>query len=233
MIKFNLAVLGFFFVFISNGQIKTKDQKIINHLIDKLNKELVVDSFDTPRNISKKELDSILSADYRNGIYKSGTVTYSPDKMFKVFVIEGEACGMNCKPQFEGFIYYNLNRKKPSVLPISMYPIDKISKIGTTYLIFQSAQTGGGNIFYDNKQVTIFTINNGKLIFNKLTDKKTEGIKDHINNGSFEISQPSLFEENPLFYLKYNTKTKSIEYQYNEVDDNYNITKLIKGSFKI
>lgn len=200
------------------------DQKILNSYIYQLNKELVINNFEGDKSkLTKARISSLISESRDR--YTNGTVSYSPDGAFKIFVIKGEMVGAHINCVYAAFIHSTFSTQKQE---IAVSPIDHILKIGTNkYLIIQRESTCGGTVFYDYRKATVISFVNGKLTYfpfyykDPTNELNTAG---QSPDGSLILEQlmdmDNIYNPADSILLKFDPKTNKLEYRY-RVD--YNI----------
>ncbi len=159
-----------------------------------------------------------IGSEYGNDQFGEGKVIYSPDKTFKIFVYKGESCGANCTTFYESFIHFNLDKKNPTVLHTSFFPIDSIIEVSKNkYLVFQTGYDGSGIYVYSHKIMTLISFENDKITIGgrSFEDERIKTIKDE-NRFQIDIAVRQIYQDDYLndFYLIFDPKSQILKYKY-------------------
>ncbi len=169
--------------------------------------------------------DSALLKKYKDYLYhknfgeggndniSDGTITYSPDKLFKILVFQGESCGGNCHTFYDSFVHFNLDKKVHNILEANFFPIERILKIDNThYLVIHSGFDGSGIYTYDNLAATLLTLDRNKLTVGKMSVSPINS--SNKSEKAIVIQQLQSDNEGSDFSLKFHPQTKVLEYRY-------------------
>lgn len=182
----------------------------------KTEKELVPISTLKDSALLKKYKDYLYHKNFAEGgndKIADGTITYSPDKLFKILVFQGESCGANCHTFYDSFVHFNLDKKVPDILETNFYPIGQILKIDNThYLVIHSGFDGGGIYTHDNLAATLLTLDRNKLTVGKMSASPINS--SNKSEKEIAIEQLQSDNEGSDFSLKFDPKTKILEYRY-------------------
>jgi hypothetical protein len=218
ILKVVFTVLIFFLYFGKiHAQVKISarerksDNRIIEKYIDQANKEIVIEDLDKEERSDKALIDSLIRES--NTRYTEGRVTYSPDKKFRIFVIDGEGCGGTCTCFHDAF-FYVAGSKIKQYLNEETLPVDAIFKLEDgKYLVLEKDHTCGGNVRYDYKKAILISFKNNKIIFHQFNYADPR-YPSSINNKGMELSLEQLEDDNDDMLLKFDPRTKILSYRY-------------------
>ena len=196
------------------------------HIIDSLTlegyKEEITNNYVDDSLLTKDQIDSILFFD-QFGI-EEWEVSYSPDSLFKIYVIEESSVGFAYTTMdWHAWLHFNFNDKK-IIKQIDVHRINKIHILSDNkYLVIDNSWGREGTSSTECYCAYIISIINDSVI--------VQDIKyPHKDQSSFcTDSHVEGMDESP--YLKYNEETKTLEYKYGE-NNNFEIDSIWSGEYK-
>ncbi|MES2278247.1 MAG: hypothetical protein V4592_19610 [Bacteroidota bacterium] len=197
-----------------NNKLKKSDSILVEKLIHKLNLELIGDNLTKKQKKNAGLVDSLLN-EYKEH-YNNGNVMYSPDKSFKIVVIDGDGVGGTVYNLYTSFIYFP---KKSIRIPDSaqFFPVIRIYQLNNhNYLVLHAGLTGSGNYLYNNFSATLFAIKNNQLIYSSINygASSISPLKGTISITQNQFIMDGDEKANRLFNLVYNAKSKNLSYSY-------------------
>ncbi|GAL85128.1 hypothetical protein MYP_2356 [Sporocytophaga myxococcoides] len=146
-----------------------------------------------------------------------GRVVYSPDSLFKIYVILGQSCGGYCNPFWESHVYSKLGNKLLMKVDSPFNYITDIYKLhDNKYLIFQEEFYRAASVLSVScRTALIVSIKHDSLIFYPVIKDVTDDnfSKDfQFDNNSFTFCQEHNISEEPE--LTFDTLISTLYYRF-------------------
>lgn len=172
-------------------------------------------------NLTFKDSLNLLKFGYGRGGYEKGCIYQSPDLSFKIFTLKGQFCGVYCNPFWVSKIILSNGTK------ISADYFTEIENIylmpDGKYLVLQQAHYRPASIYsvssskaillcFENENITYYPFKYNYPKYNKISNDRM--YNDSIYNPSRQLSLSQEHSIERERWLKYDTVTKRLHYQY-------------------
>ncbi len=202
-------------------RISAEDQVILDLYILQLFQEY----FDVDSTTPRDELDRIARED--NMRIANADVTYSPDSLFKIFVVEFEGCGAYCNSSWYSWIHCDLGQG-PRVMEAEFSTVESIHRLpDENYLVITSSHARPASVLtVQCMNVDLVLLREGSLVVSSSDEQEQLGFGFCQENGVEMSDGP---------YIEYNDKSQVLEYLFG---NNYayshglDIDTIYQGSFR-